>query len=136
LSPIVVDSSAILAILRDEPEKDAFLELILAAHPRLMSAVNVQELGMVVAGQAGDERTWLPLNALLKRLEIEIVAHDAMLARAAQAGFLRYGKGRHPARLNFADCAAYALASTNNVPLLFKGQDFAKTDIRAAGPVP
>ena len=83
MSPIVVDSSAILAILRDEPEKDAFLEMILAAHPRLMSAVNVQELGMVVAGHTGDERTWLPLNELLKRLQIKIVAHDAMLARAA-----------------------------------------------------
>ncbi len=134
MSPIVLDSSAILAILRDEPEKDAFLEAILAAWPRLMSAVNFQELGMVVAGQTGDERTWLPLNELLMRLEIEIVAHDAMLARAAEKVFLRYGEGRHPARLNFADCAAYALASTNDVPLLFKGQDFVKTDIRAASP--
>jgi ribonuclease VapC len=136
LSPIVIDTSAILAILRDEPEKDAFLETILAAWPRFMSAVNFQEVGMVIAGQSGDERTWLPLNALLTRLEIEIVAHDALLARAAQDVFLRYGKGRHPARLNFADCAAYALARTNDVPLLFKGQDFAKTDIHPASSAP
>ena len=132
MSPIVIDSSAILAILRDEPEKDGFLQAILAAWPRLLSSVNFQELGMVIAGQTGGERTWLPLHALLMRLEIEVVAHDAALARAAQEAFLRYGKGRHPARLNFADCAAYALASTNKSPLLFKGQDFVQTDIRVA----
>jgi hypothetical protein len=60
LSPIVIDTSAILAILRDEAERDAFLETILAAWPRLMSAVNLQELGMVIAGHTGGERTWVP----------------------------------------------------------------------------
>jgi ribonuclease VapC len=134
LTAIVVDSSAIIAILRNEPEKDRFVDVILAASARFMSAVSVQELGMIVAGRTGDRRTWEPLDALLARLNLEIVAHDANLARAARAAFLRFGKGRHPARLNLGDCAAYALAKTNNLALLFKGDDFTKTDIAVAAP--
>ena len=64
----------------------------------------------------------------------EIVPHDANLARIARTAFLRFGKGRHPARLNFGDCAAYALAKANDLPLLFKGEEFSKTDIVAAVP--
>ena len=87
---------------------------------------------MVIAGRSGDESTWEPLDALLARLDIEIVAHDAILARIARAAFLRFGNGRHAARLNFGDCASYALAKAHNVPLLFKGQDFTQTDIATA----
>jgi ribonuclease VapC len=132
LTAIVVDTSAIVAILRDEPEKDKFVDAILAAAPRLMSAVSLQEAGMVIAGRSGDGAAWEPLDALLTVLDIEIVAHDAMLARTARDAFLRFGKGRHPARLNFGDCAAYALASTSGGRLLFKGDDFTKSDIAAA----
>jgi ribonuclease VapC len=132
LTAIVVDTSAIVAILRDEPEKDRFVDAILAAAPRLMSAVSLQETGMVIAGRFGDGAAWEPLDALLARLDIEIVAHDATLARTAREAFLRFGKGRHPARLNFGDCAAYALAASNGVPLLFKGDDFTKTGVLAA----
>jgi ribonuclease VapC len=134
MTAIVVDSSAIVAILRNEPEKELFVEAILAASARFMSAVSLQELGMVVAGRHGDERTWEPLDALLARLNLEIVAHDADLARGARAAFLRFGKGRHPARLNLGNCAAYALAKANNLALLFKGDDFTRTDIAAAAP--
>lgn len=97
------------------------------ASPRLMSAVSAQEAGMVVAGRFGDGAAWEPLDALLARLEVEIVAHDAALARIARTAFLRFGKGRHPARLNFGDCAAYALAESGGLPLLFKGEEFANT---------
>lgn len=89
---------------------------------------------MVVAGRAGGAASLEPLNDLLARLDIEIVAHDASLARVAGEAFLRFGKGRHPAGLNFGDCAAYALAKSNDLPLLFKGDDFSKTDIVAAVP--
>lgn len=127
-----MDTSAIVAILRDEPEKDRFVDAILAGNPRLMSAVSFQEAGMVIAGRHGDATAWEALDALLARLHIEIVAHDAALAGAARTAFLRYGKGRHPSGLNFGDCAAYALAQAHDVPLLFKGDDFARTDIVAA----
>ena len=66
---------------------------------------------------------------MLRDLELEIVAHDKELARIASNAFLRFGKGRHPARLNCGDCASYALAKSRNIPLLFKGTDFARTDI-------
>lgn len=134
MSGIVTDASAIIAILRGEAEKDRFVDAILAASPRLMSAVGVQEAGMVLAGRFGGAAAWEPLDALLVRLDIEIVPHDASLARIAREAFLHFGKGRHPARLNFGDCAAYALAKSNTVPLLFKGEDFPQTDIVPAVP--
>jgi ribonuclease VapC len=136
LTGIVIDTSAIIAILRNEPEKDRFVDAILAASSRLMSAVSMQEAGMVIAGRFGDEAVWEPLDALLSRLELEIVPHDADLARIARQAFLRFGKGRHPAALNFADCATYALAKSNNLPLLFKGDDFSKTGIVPAVSAP
>lgn len=132
MTAIVIDTSAIIAILRDEPEKDRFIDAILEAAPRLMSAVSLQEAYMVVAGREGDEGDWEPLDALMDELDLEVVAHDAALARIARAAFLRFGKGRHRARLNFGDCAAYALAKANDLKLLFKGEDFARTDVEAA----
>lgn len=129
MTAIVIDTSAIVAILRDEPEKDRFVDAILAASPRLMSAVSLQEAGMVIAGRYGDEAVWEPLDALLARLDVEIIAHDATVARIARVAFLRFGKGRHPSRLNFGDCASYALAKAYAAPLLFKGEDFVHTDI-------
>ena len=132
MTAIVLDTSAVIAILRNEPEKDRFVDAILAASPRLMSAVSLQEAGMVIAGRHGDAATWEPLDTLLVRLDVEIVAHDAGLARAARVAFLRFGKGRHPAALNFGDCASYALAKAHGIPLLFKGEDFGQTDIATA----
>ena len=132
MTAIAVDTSAIVAILRNEPEKDRFVDALLAASSRFMSAVSLQEAGMVIAGRFGNDTIWEPLDALLARLDVEIVAHDVTLARIAREAFLRFGKGRHPAQLNFGDCAAYALAQANGLPLLFKGGDFSKTDIVAA----
>jgi len=133
LTAIVLDTSAVIAILRNEPEKDRFLDVILAASPRLMSAVSLQEAGMVIAGRSGSAVMWEPLDALLERLDVEIVAHDAALASVARLAFLRFGKGRHPAGLNFGDCASYALAKAHGVPLLFKGGDFGLTDVGVVG---
>jgi len=91
---------------------------------------------MVLAGRLRDETAWQELDDLVRDTPIEVVAHDQELAEISRLAFIRFGKGRHPARLNCGDCAAYALAKKYNVPLLFKGSDFAKTDIVPALPAP
>ena len=87
---------------------------------------------MVVAARSGDPADMDAVDALMSRLGIEVIAHDADLANMARQAFLRFGKGRHPARLNLGDCAAYALAKSHNLALLFKGNNFSQTDIVAA----
>ena len=84
---------------------------------------------MVMAGRLGDAASWQGLDELIEGAELEIVPHDRELALIARDAFLRFGKGRHPARLNCGDCASYALAKQRGIPLLFKGGDFARTDI-------
>ncbi len=130
---IVVDSSALIAILRREPEADSFLQVIAAADGCLLASVSLLETSMVLAGRTGDATSWSELDALVARAAIEVVAQDAGLAEEARETFLRYGKGRHPAGLNLGDCASYALAKARDLPLLFKGNDFSKTDLTAAG---
>lgn len=132
MTGIVIDTSAIIAILRGEPEKLRFVETIVAASSCLVSAVSFQEAAVVFAGRLGNENAWTELDTLLEDLGIEVVAHDAALAFLARDAFLRFGKGRHPARLNFGDCATYALARAHDLPLLFNGDDFSQTDIVAA----
>ncbi len=129
---IVVDSSALIAILRREPEADAFLEIIATADRCLLSAVSLLETSLVLAGRSGDASSWIELDALVAQAGIEVVPQDAALTATARVAFLRYGKGRHGAGLNLGDCAVYALASNRNLPLLFKGEDFAQTDLEAA----
>jgi ribonuclease VapC len=129
---IVVDSSALIAILRREPEADRFLHVIAAADDCLLSSVSLLEASMVLAGRTGDAASWAELDALIARAAIQVVAQDAGLAAAARDAFLRYGKGRHAASLNLGDCASYAVAKARDVPLLFKGNDFSKTDLRTA----
>ena len=89
---------------------------------------------MVLAGRLGDATAWQELDELIEAIPIEVVAHDQQLAEIAREAFLRFGKGRHSARLNCGDCASYALAKKYGIPLLFKGTDFAQTDIVAALP--
>ncbi len=130
---IVVDSSCLLAILQNEPEKNAFQVALAGSDRYVMSAVNVHESLCVMRrrhGPAGAARFW----DLFAAAEIEIMAFDELQVRAAALAFERYGKGLDAkASLNLADCAAYALAKTMSAPLLFKGDDFANTDIvRAA----
>lgn len=129
---IVADSSALVAILRLEMETDRFIEIILRSGGLLVSSVSYLETSLVLAGRFGDRSDWDPLDTLLRDQNAEIVPHDAELTIAARDAFLRFGKGRHPAGLNMGDCAAYALAKSRNLPLLFKGGDFALTDVVAA----
>ena len=128
---MVVDTSAPLAICFDEPESDAFAAALADAERRCISTVSVFEGAMVVEsrfGPAGVQR----LNRLIEAHELDIRPFDADQLRAARDAFLRYGKGRHPARLNLGDCCAYALAATIHEPLLYKGNDFQQTDIETA----
>lgn len=129
---IVVDSSSLIAILRREREADAFLRIIANTDRCLISSVSFLETSMVLAGRTGDATSWIEFDALIARAGMQIVAQDTELAEAARAAFLRFGRGRHPAALNLGDCASYALAKRNNLPLLFKGADFPRTDIREA----
>ena len=129
---IVVDSSALIAILRREPEADRFLAAIVGAEGCLLSSVSLLEASMVLAGRAGGATAWVELDALVAGAAMQVVAQDAKLAETAREGFLRYGKGRHPAGLNLGDCASYALAKARGLPLLSKGDDFPRTDLVAA----
>jgi ribonuclease VapC len=127
---IVVDSSALLAVLLREPEKQAFQDVIATADRCVISAVNARETAAVLRirhGRPAVELLW----QLLAENEIEIFPFDEAQVRVAADAFDRYGKGIHSrARLNLSDCAAYALAKTLNAPLLFKGDDFRATDVQ------
>lgn len=125
---IVVDSSAVVAIIRQEAEATTFTKILDDETETIISAVSLLETNMVVAGRREGADPG-QVSALLVSLGIEIAGVDTDQAMQAVDAFLRYGKGRHPARLNLADCFTYALAKSRDVPLLFKGDDFARTDI-------
>ena len=127
---IVIDSSALIAIINREPERPQFLDLIAAADRRLISAATLLEAKMVVLGRFGPNAV-ADFMMLMEEMAPDIVPLDAVLVDAAFAAFERYGKGRHSkAALNFCDCIAYALAKTLSAPLLFKGLDFSETDVQ------
>ncbi|HET7882055.1 MAG TPA: type II toxin-antitoxin system VapC family toxin, partial [Acetobacteraceae bacterium] len=132
---IAVDTSALIAILFAETDADA-IQRRMSVAPACLSAVSFQEASMVLAGRLRDETVWQELDEFIRDAPIEIVAHDRELAEISRLAFIRFGKGRHPARLNRGDCAAYALAKKRGIPLLFKGSDFAHTDIVPALPAP
>lgn len=127
---MVIDSSAVVAILLDEPERAAFL-LAIASRRTVMSAVNVFETETVIRRRTGEEKV-SAVRALLAANEVEIAPFDDLQSAAASDACARFGKGVHPARLNICDCAAYALARSRGLPLLYKGDDFARTDITSA----
>lgn len=129
---IAIETSALIAIFRLEPEADAFLKSIVQAEARVMSALSVLEASMVMSGGAADSAVFEPLDEFLAEAGIEIVPFDAEQARLAREAFLRFGKGRHKAGLNLGDCASYALAMARSAALLFKGDDFSRTDVTAA----
>jgi len=125
---LIVDSSAVIALIAAEPEAARIRNRLLAEGSRpAMAAPNHLEILMVLAGRHGDSRAIV--DRLLDAFGIAIVPFSAELVIPAQEAFLRFGKGRHPAKLNFGDCIAYALARSLDAPLLFKGGDFALTDI-------
>ena len=128
---MIVDASAILAILLGEPDAERYEDAIAAAWPRRMSAVALLEAAMVVESRGGAEAGY-ELDALLERAEIELAPVTSEHANAARRAWRRYGKGNHPAGLNFGDCLVYALAEATGEPLLYKGRDFDRTDIEAA----
>jgi len=130
---MVIDSSALIAILFDEPDRLALERAIEADPARLVSSVTKLEAGMVMIGQRGSAQ---PLDRLLAKISSTIVPFDEQQADIARDAFARYGKGRHRAALNFSDCAAYALAMAEAEPLLFKGTDFGDTDVEVARLVP
>lgn len=128
---MVIDTSAILAILQNEPERRTFNEVIEAAEPRTMSAASFVETSIVIQNRYGDEGV-RNLDLFVAKAGIEIHPVDEDQAYIARRSFREYGKGRHRANLNFGDCFAYALAFAHDEPLLFKGADFASTDITPA----
>lgn len=130
---IVVDTSALMAILLDEPEAKPFFRTIMASPRTCIGAPTLLELHIVTArDRIGDPAQ--RVVELLSSLALDVAAWDAIHADVARTAFLRFGKGRHPAKLNFGDCMSYALAKSLDAPLLFKGDDFALTDVRVAMP--
>ena len=126
---IVVDSSALIAILEEEPEAGRFLSHIGEASRRLASAVTVYETGIVVGARRGWDSA-AEILTVIERLGIEIIPFAEPYVSLALKAYGRYGKGVDAkARLNLGDCAAYALAKSMNAPLLFKGTDFTETDV-------
>lgn len=128
---MIVDSSAVIALLLGEPETERVEAALLAAdRPRLPAPAYV-ECSIVLARRVGDAAL-TRLEAFLVGYGVEVLALTPDHAQAARDAFLRWGKGRHPAALNFGDCMSYAVARVERLPLLFVGDDFSRTDIRAA----
>ena len=127
---MVIDTSALLAILQDEPERRRFNEAIEAADSRILSTATFVEVSIVIESRYGAEGL-RDLDLFIDRAGIELVALDVEQAKVARQAFIRFGKGRHAAGLNYGDCLAYALARVLSQPLLYKGDDFARTDIAA-----
>lgn len=128
---MILDSSAFLAILQDEPEKDVFLELVAGAASVKLSAASYVEIILRTDRNPASE-LGTRADQLIEILAIDIVDFTAEQAFAAREANRRFGKGRHPAGLNFGDCLTYALAKVSGEPLLYKGEDFARTDIPSA----
>lgn len=128
---MIVDSSAIVAILNREPDAKRYEEALAAAPEGRISVANLLEASIVVEGRGGISAGY-ELDLLLNRYGIEPVPVTVEQLAAARRAWRRFGKGNHPAGLNFGDCFAYALAEAAGEPLLFKGDDFALTDVAAA----
>lgn len=128
---MLIDTSATMAILRDEPERPEFIRLLEAAPVRHMSTATFVETSVVIPGRRGAEGLQ-DLDDFLQRYRIELIPLDRAQALIAREAFRRFGKGRHPAALNFGDCFSYALARHLGEPLLCKGADFPQTDIPLA----
>ncbi len=129
---VVLDTSALAAVVLGEPDADAYLAVMQGHRGDLhVSAATAVEAGIVVEAKQGVEATE-DLRRLVQLLGIALAPFDSEQARVAVAAWRRFGKGRHPAGLNLGDCFSYALAKVWAAPLLFKGQDFAQTDVAAA----
>lgn len=128
---MVIDSSALLAVLQNEPERRSFNEAIEAAASRLISTANFVEVSIIMEVRHGAEGV-RDLDQFIERAGIEVMDVTVDQGRIARRAYARYGRGRHRAGLNFGDCFAYALADARGEPLLFKGDDFSHTDVTPA----
>ena len=128
---MIVDTSAVLAVLFDEPDAERYVRALAGASRCRMSAVSFLEAAIVLESRAG-AAAGPNLDLLLERAPIELEPVTLEHAQAARRAWRRFGRGNHRAALNFGDCFAYALAEATREPLLFKGQDFALTDIDTA----
>lgn len=126
---MVIDTSALLAVFLGEAERPRFLESITQAETRRISAANALETGIVLEARRG-EAAGREFDLFLHQAKVDIIPVDAEQIEIARVAWRKYGKGRHPAALNFGDCFAYALAKVLGEPLLAKGSDFARTDIK------
>jgi ribonuclease VapC len=129
---MVIDTSAVLAILQDEPERRAFNEAIEAAEQRAMSTATFVESSIVIEARYGADGL-RDLDLFIAKAGVELVPVDVEHANAARRAFSEFGRGRHPAGLNYGDCFSYALAKVLRAPLLCKGADFAQTDVATVG---
>jgi ribonuclease VapC len=127
---MVIDTSAIIAVLLNEVNAARIAQAIEAGSPRLLSAGNLLESSIVIESRKG-EVGGRELDLLIYRAAMEVVAVDQDQAEIARIAWRRFGKGRHPAALNYGDCFAYALAKSRRLPLLYLGTDFAQTDVEA-----
>ena len=128
---MVIDTSALFAIETEEPEAARFDAALNSVDRRLMSIASAVELAVVLTRRRqSDQRA--NVDDLLIHYGIELIQVDRPQMYAAWNGFIHFGKGRHPAALNFGDCFSYALAKSRDMPLLFKGDDFSRTDLRVA----
>jgi ribonuclease VapC len=125
---MVLDTSALLALLLDEPEAEGFRAAVEDDSTRLVSAATLLETALVIEARKG-EPGGRELDVLIQKADVVVVPVDAEHVSEARRAYRRFGKGRHAAGLNFGDLLAYALARTSGEPLLFKGDDFTKTDI-------
>jgi ribonuclease VapC len=125
---MVLDTSAVVAILQAEPQRDRMLNVITRAPRRMMSAVSVLEATMVMEGRYGSA-AGADLELFLFDARVEIMPFDSRQCEAAVRAWRKYGKGRHPAQLNFGDCCVYGLAKATGEAVLSKGDDFPRTDI-------
>jgi ribonuclease VapC len=127
---MIIDTSALIAILYNEADADLYADALAKSEYRLMSAANYLESGIVIDRQRG-AAAGRQLDSLILRAEVKVESVTREQADIARQAYLDFGKGAHPAGLNFGDCFSYALAKSLGMPLLFKGEDFALTDIES-----
>ena len=125
---MVIDTSALITILTGEPDAQLFASAIADDPKKLLSSFSMLEAGIVIESKKGESGS-RELELLIHKIKIDIVSLDSEQIALAIAAWRKFGKGRHPAALNIGDCCSYALAKYSNEPLLFKGNDFDKTDI-------
>lgn len=131
MNAVVVDSSALVALVLEEDDAPRILGALLATDMRQISAFSFLETSLVVMSRKGPAGHAI-FEALVERFRLDVVAMDREHAQVARQGWVRFGKGRHPAGLNIGDCCSYALAYLSGFPLLCKGEDFQRTDLTLA----